>query len=251
MNSFHAVRSAPLALCALLLSSNVTLARLLDEPPASPHHEPAPPKAADLRAGDPYPLGNCPITGKKLGAMGDPVVKLYAGREVRFCCPGCPPKFEKDLAASLAALDAKIISDQDSLYPLKTSIVTGKDLPNHPHHFVYGNRLIRLGAESESADFLKDPTKYMSDLDKAVIAEQGAHYPLTKCPVSGDAFGGAMGESVDVVIAGRLIRLCCNGCKKEVEKDPAKFIALVDEARHPHPEGAEPAHQEGHHHDPK
>jgi YHS domain-containing protein len=164
--------------------------------------------------------------------MGDPEVKVYDGREVRFCCPNCPEKFEKDQAANLAKLDEKITKDQAPLYPLKTSVVTGKDLPAKPYEFVYGNRLVRLGAESEKADFLKDPKKYMGALDKAVIAEQGKKYVLTKCPVSGEEYGsGDMDKPEDVVVAGRLIRLCCGKCKKEIEKEPAKYIAKVDAAR--------------------
>jgi len=185
-------------------------------------------------SGDPYPLDICPTTGKKLGAMGDPVTKVYdveGGREVRFCCPACPQKFEKDLVANLAKIDELIIKDQAALYPLKTSLVTGKDLPTKPYEFVYGNRMIRLGAENEKADFLKDAAKYFDALNKAVVEQQGKEYALTRCPVSKEELGGDMGEPVDVVIANRLIRLCCKACKKDVEADPAKFIAMVDAAR--------------------
>jgi YHS domain-containing protein len=183
------------------------------------------------RVGDLYALDTCPISGKKLGTMGSPVVKTYDGREVRFCCDACPPKFEKDQAASMAKVDEKITKDQSPLYPLKTSVVTGKALPDKSYEFVYGNRLIRLGAESEKADFLKDPKKYMADLDKAVIASQGKEYPLKTCMVSKEELGGDMGAPVDKVVAGRLIRMCCKDCKKDVEEDPAKFVAMVDDAR--------------------
>jgi hypothetical protein len=185
---------------------------------------------ADKRIGEPYPLAVCPISGEKLGSMGDPIVKLYEGREVRFCCKSCPPKFEKDLAKSLSSLDAAIIKDQGPIYPLKTSVVTGKDLPEKPFEFVHGNRLIRLGTEAEKADFLKDVKKYLGKLDEAVVAAQGKDYPLKTCPVSKEDLGG-MGDPVDVVVAGRLVRLCCNGCKKDLFKDPLKFIAAVDAAK--------------------
>jgi hypothetical protein len=200
---------------------------------AQPKHreESAAPAQTAGRVGDPYPLDTCPISGKKLGSMGDPVIKTYEGREVRFCCPACPEKFEKDLAASFAKIDEKIVKDQGPLYPLKTSLVTGKDLPAKPYEFVYGNRLVRLGADSEKADFLKDPKRYLGELNKAVVAEQGKDYPLKTCPVSKDELGGEMGKPVDVVLAGRLIKLCCKNCKKDLEADPAKFIAVVDAAR--------------------
>src|ERR1043166_2497155 len=59
--------------------------------------------------GDPYYLPNCPITGEKLGGMGEPFIKVYDGREVRFCCPKCPAKFEKDLAGNFAKIDDQMI----------------------------------------------------------------------------------------------------------------------------------------------
>jgi hypothetical protein len=237
MATFTKMHLAVAVAAALTLGAGTALAQ-------HEHHDQAPPKAdqpkhhdepsssatSTERAGDPYPLDTCPITGKKLGTMGDPILKLYDGREVRFCCPACPAKFEKDLAANLAKLDEKIIKDQLPLYPLKTSVVTGKDLPGKPYEFAYGNRLIRLGAESEKAEFLKNAKKHLAHLDKAVVDAQGKNYPIKTCPVSKEEFGGDMGKPVDMVVAGRLIRLCCKGCKKDVEKDPAKFVAMVDAA---------------------
>jgi hypothetical protein len=55
----------------------------------------------------PYPLDSCIVSGEKLGSMGDPIVKVYDGREVRFCCSGCVKKFEADKAGYLAKIDAK------------------------------------------------------------------------------------------------------------------------------------------------
>ena len=48
----------------------------------------------------------CPVSGDKLegGDMGKPVSLVYKGRTVRFCCPMCPPQFEKDPAKYLAKL---------------------------------------------------------------------------------------------------------------------------------------------------
>jgi hypothetical protein len=182
------------------------------------------------RVGDAYPLQTCPISGKKLGAMGDPVVKVYDGREVRYCCDSCPENFEKDLKASFAKLDEKIIKDQAPLYPTKVSVVSGKELPAKPLEFVAGNRLFRVADDTEKAEVQKDTKKYLAELDKAVVKAQGASYPFKTCPVSKEELGG-MGEYKDVVVAGRLVRLCCNDCRKDLEKDPGKFVAQVDDAR--------------------
>lgn len=56
----------------------------------------------------PYPLDYCIVSGEKLGAMGDPVVKVYNGRKIKFCCNMCPKTFEKNQAKYLKKLDNAI-----------------------------------------------------------------------------------------------------------------------------------------------
>jgi len=52
-----------------------------------------------------YPLDVCVVLGEKLGSMGKPAVLMHEGREVRFCCPACIPKFKEDPAKYLKKLD--------------------------------------------------------------------------------------------------------------------------------------------------
>jgi len=52
----------------------------------------------------PYPLGDCLVTRTKLGSMGDPIVKVYGDREIRFCCPPCVDEFERNPAKFLKLL---------------------------------------------------------------------------------------------------------------------------------------------------
>ncbi|MBK6939010.1 MAG: hypothetical protein IPH13_02230 [Planctomycetes bacterium] len=65
--------------------------------------------------------------------------------------------------------------------------------------------------------------------DAEVIRDQGPSYPLTKCVVSGDEFGKSE-KPIDYVVKGRLMRLCCEDCKSDVDKDPAAAIKKIDEA---------------------
>jgi YHS domain-containing protein len=46
-------------------------------------------------------LKTCPVSGDKLGEMGDPYVFVYQGQEVKLCCPNCKKDFEKDPAKYL------------------------------------------------------------------------------------------------------------------------------------------------------
>jgi YHS domain-containing protein len=52
-------------------------------------------------------LTTCPVSGDKLGAdMGKPVVIVYQGQEVKFCCPMCKADFDKDPAKYLKKIRA-------------------------------------------------------------------------------------------------------------------------------------------------
>ncbi len=43
-------------------------------------------------------LTTCPVSGNKLGEMGDAYVFVYKGQEVKLCCGGCKSAFDKDPA---------------------------------------------------------------------------------------------------------------------------------------------------------
>ena len=79
------------------------------------------------------------------------------------------------------------------------------------------------GQSLKSAGTQAAPTK------EQIIAKQLPSYPLTTCAVSGEELG-SMGDTIDMVANGRLIRICCKGCAKSVKKDPAKLIAKIDAA---------------------
>ena len=63
---------------------------------------PAPPTSAG--ATKPYPLKTCVVSGEKLGSMGDPIVFVHEGQEIKLCCKNCRPDFDKDSAKYLAKL---------------------------------------------------------------------------------------------------------------------------------------------------
>jgi Cu(I)/Ag(I) efflux system membrane fusion protein len=46
----------------------------------------------------------CPVTGAKLGSMGDPVLAEVGGQKVWTCCPACPPKLKAEPAKYLSRL---------------------------------------------------------------------------------------------------------------------------------------------------
>lgn len=54
-------------------------------------------------------------------------------------------------------------------------------------------------------------------------------YPLQTCVVSGEKLGD-MGKPYVYTHEGREVRLCCKGCLKDFQKDPAKYLKKLDDA---------------------
>mgnify|MGYP000134051330 CR=1 FL=1 len=190
-------------------------------------------KAPATKAEIAYPFNTCPISGGELGGMGDPIVMVYDGREVKFCCAMCIPTFEKDLKASFKALDQKIIDSQIKFYPMTTCLVSDEPIQgentDEPINFVYKNRLIQTCCKMCISKFKKNPEAYIAKLDQAVIAQQSKMYPLTSCPISGEELG-SMGDPIQVVYQGRLVKFCCSMCIPQFEADPIPTIAKIDAA---------------------
>ncbi|MBA3847488.1 MAG: hypothetical protein H0X45_12710 [Planctomycetes bacterium] len=59
--------------------------------------------------------------------------------------------------------------------------------------------------------------------------EAAKPYPFDTCIVSGEAFGGEMGEPHVLVHDGREVKLCCKGCVKQFTKKADSYAAILDE----------------------
>lgn len=54
-------------------------------------------------------------------------------------------------------------------------------------------------------------------------------YKLDKCIVSDEKLG-EMGKPFVIEYKGQEIKLCCKSCKKDFDKDPAKFLKKMEKA---------------------
>jgi hypothetical protein len=91
---------------------------------------------------------------------------------------------------------------------------------------------VALGAalpssQAEKAGAKAQAVPAAAPTDAEVIRAQKPSYPLTKCVVSGKELDA---KAVDMVVDGRLVRLCCADCKAGAEKDKAAVIAKIDAA---------------------
>jgi hypothetical protein len=65
------------------------------------------PKTSSIAGTKAYPLDVCPVSGEKLGVMGEPVVFAYKDQEIKLCCKKCRKDFDADPAKYLTKLTGK------------------------------------------------------------------------------------------------------------------------------------------------
>lgn len=217
------VRSA--AILTAILSVGVGCTQSLPQP------EPAPtsPAPADTPAGDAYYLSGCASCGGTLGAKGEAIELLLEGRELRFCTAACRDAFVADPVRGLARIDRVIADDQRNWYPPGPSIVSGRALPAQPVEFVWRNRLFRVADQAERDLVLAAPRDMLRRLDAAVIqAQRGAYGMPDRCPVQGDILPGD--TPLDLVVANRMVRVCCPRCARVVRARPSSYLPMVEYA---------------------
>jgi YHS domain-containing protein len=117
-------------------------------------------------------------------------------------------------------------------YLLETDPVSGGPLGPVETQVVvdHEGRELRFASQAVADAFKADPGKYLPAVDAKMMAQQLPLYPLDACLVSGEKLGGSMGAPIDFIHKNRLVRFCCQSCKPEFLKDPAKFIAKLDQA---------------------
>ncbi|MGB7347548.1 MAG: hypothetical protein WBD20_25220 [Pirellulaceae bacterium] len=113
----------------------------------------------------------CPVSGKPLGSMGDPVAVDVNGQKLYVCCAGC--------------VDA---------------------VKSNPTKYAAGRPQITVTTATQA--------------DAAGIAAQKV------CPVMDEPLGG-MGTPIKVMVGDKPIYLCCKGCIKKIQAEPAKYLAMV------------------------
>jgi hypothetical protein len=144
-----------------------------------------------------YPLGTCPVSGEKLGGMGEPTQVVLDGTLVQLCCPKCVKKATADSAAMAQKVRDAAFTAQMAKYPLKTCPVSGKELGADAVNTMFGTTLVRTCCEKCVAAIEKDPAKYMSKMTAAPAAGKDAAGGKEAKEKKGD--GGKDGES------------CCGG----------------------------------------
>jgi len=134
------------------------------------------------------------------------------------------------VAAGPASDDAALIAAQKPSYPLTTCVMSGKPLGGGgmtPVDVIYEGRLVSFCCSKCQAEFNKNPAEALKKLDDAIIKAQSADYPLDTCPNSGEKLDA---KAKTFVVGTKMIKTCCDDCKKEILADPSKAMAKLDAA---------------------
>ncbi len=73
----------------------------------------------------------------------------------------------------------------------------------------------------------KAPAKPAAEVSKEAAAKP---YPLDTCIVSDEKLG-EMGKPVVFIHEGQEIKLCCKDCRKDFDKEPAKYLKKLEPAK--------------------
>ncbi len=77
------------------------------------------------------------------------------------------------------------------------------------------------GGENSDMQKMHEALAKLPEADRASAEKQ--HF----CPVTGEMLG-LMGPPIKVDVKGQVVWLCCEGCKKELLKDPEKYLAKLN-----------------------
>ena len=94
----------------------------------------------------------------------------------------------------------------------------------------------RFGLAVLTASFYAGVTSAADSVADVPPARKLVPDKLMTCPVSGGKLG-VMGKAYVMEYNGQEVKLCCRGCKKDFDREPAKFIKKIREADKAGPAG--------------
>ncbi len=136
------------------------------------------------------------------------------------------------LTVALAMTTSAREAEQKIDYPIDVCIVSGMKLGSmgEPYAHEHEGRTVYFCCAGCIGRFEANAEEMLKKYDREIIAQQKERYPLDVCVVSGEELG-SHGAIIDVVHGDTLVRLCCQGCLSDFERDPDQFVEKVEEAQ--------------------
>ncbi|EMI18700.1 putative secreted protein [Rhodopirellula maiorica SM1] len=201
----------------------------------------------------------CPVSGKPLGSMGDPIAVDANGQKIYVCCAGCvnavksnPAKYASGrpeiTVTSATAADAALVAKQAKCPVMDEPLGS----MGQPVKVMVGDKPIFLCCKGCVKKIKAEPAKYLAavygdsakptkqvsasvpargeSVREGVLKVTAADAPFiakqVKCPVMDEPLD-AMGGPFKVNAVGKAIYICCPGCAKKIAADPAKYLTIL------------------------
>ncbi|TWU42578.1 eL24 family ribosomal protein [Novipirellula artificiosorum] len=195
----------------------------------------------------------CPVSGKTLGSMGDPMAVDVDGQTLYVCCAGCVDAIKSDPSSYAAGrphitVTTATQADATAITAQKTCPVMDEPLGGMgtPIKVMVGNKPIYLCCKGCIKKVQAEPAKYLAmvygngdqasvpagteqvreGIFKVVAADAPFIAAQKKCPVMDEPLD-AMGGPYKVNAAGKAIYICCPGCAKKIAAEPQKWLAVL------------------------
>ena len=203
----------------------------------------------------------CPVSGKPLGSMGQPVVVDVDGGQVYVCCAGCADAVKADpakYAGGRAKITVTPLTEADTALIKKQAKCPVMDESlgsmGQPIKVMVGDKPIFLCCKGCIKKIKAEPAKYLAMVsDKTppgqASAKSAAFVPAgsekvrdgvfkvstadapfiaaqKRCPVMDEPLD-AMGGPYKVNASGKAIYICCPGCAKKIVADPKKYLDIL------------------------
>ncbi|QEG41264.1 hypothetical protein [Roseimaritima ulvae] len=196
----------------------------------------------------------CPVSGKPLGSMGDPVAVDVNGQKLYVCCAGCVGAVKSDpakYAAGRPQITVTTATQADAAAIAVQKVCPVMDEPlggmGTPIKVMVGDKPIYLCCKGCIKKIQAEPAKYLAMVYGNGIQSSGqpAATTMTRiivststqadaaalaaqkvCPVMDEPLG-SMGTPIKVMVGDKPIYLCCKGCIKKIQAEPAKYLAMV------------------------
>ena len=181
----------------------------------------------------------CPVSGKSLGSMGQPVKVGINGEDVLVCCEGCvdrlknnPNKYLVNLMNSPPMKSSK--ADAQEIAFQKNCPVMDEPLGSmgNPIKVRVKGRNVFLCCKGCIKMLKKEPNKYLAMIPspepaKATKVDSVAVANQKNCPVMDEPLN-SMGGPWKVYAKGQPVYVCCKGCIKKVKKNPDFYLAKIE-----------------------
>lgn len=149
----------------------------------------------------------CPVLANRLGSMGTPVKVVLQGQPVFLCCKGCEAEAREH--ADRTVQKTRALSSGSATTALGTA--TGADRT--------------AAGASAKEERIKSSLAKLGPEDRALAEAQ------KYCPVLPANRLGSMGAPVKLVLNGRPVFLCCEGCEEEARASAERTLRAVEQLK--------------------